>query len=233
MILNNAMNRFEAFVKKLSKKILNLNSDFDYIKYWEERYEQDGNSGSGSYGESAKYKASIVNGIVEKFSIKKVLEFGCGDGNQLGQYKFDEYLGLDISLKAIRMCENLFKDSINKKFKLIDVQKDLLIERDYEMVICMEVLMHVTNENDFKWTLDQIFKHSKDFVLIQNPISTLNEYKLGSHENYRNLFPYLVKYLGDFSLTEVITHPSVTVDDRIAHRIGKCASDILIFRRKL
>jgi len=34
---------------------------FDSNKYWEERYAKGGNSGKGSYGKSAIFKADVIN----------------------------------------------------------------------------------------------------------------------------------------------------------------------------
>lgn len=59
----------------------------DYIKssrnYWEKRYAKGGNSGVGSYSILAEYKASVINNFVTKNNIKKVIEWGSGDCNQL------------------------------------------------------------------------------------------------------------------------------------------------------
>src|SRR5690242_8181522 len=59
--------------------------------YWERRYQNKGNSGVGSYGEKAIYKANFLNAFVAEKEIKSVIELGCGDGNQLGYFKFREY----------------------------------------------------------------------------------------------------------------------------------------------
>src|SRR5579859_8234848 len=51
--------------------------------YWEERYRAGGNSGAGSYGRLAEFKAEVLNGFVHSRGIRSVVEFGCGDGAQL------------------------------------------------------------------------------------------------------------------------------------------------------
>jgi hypothetical protein len=50
--------------------------------YWEERYSQGGNSGSGSYAKFAEFKAEVLNDLVQQNAIRSVIELGCGDGNQ-------------------------------------------------------------------------------------------------------------------------------------------------------
>ena len=52
-------------------------------RYWESRYAAGRSFGVGSYSKFAKFKAEILNSFVEKHSVKSVIEFGCGDGNQL------------------------------------------------------------------------------------------------------------------------------------------------------
>lgn len=72
--------------------------------YWESRYQKGGNSGFGSYGRLAKFKAEVLNDFVAKNSIQSVMEFGCGDGNQLKLAVYPKYIGLDVSPKAIKRC---------------------------------------------------------------------------------------------------------------------------------
>jgi hypothetical protein len=55
----------------------------DSITWWEKRYISGGNSGQGSYGVLAEFKAETVNQFVGEFEVKSLVEFGCGDGSQL------------------------------------------------------------------------------------------------------------------------------------------------------
>ena len=52
-------------------------------QYWETRYRTGGDSGAGSYGRLAKFKAESINGFVRENGIHSVIEWGCGDGSQL------------------------------------------------------------------------------------------------------------------------------------------------------
>ena len=81
----------------LIKKIKNLIRNFDSSKYWEKRYVTGGNSGDGSYGYLAKYKAEIINNFIEKNSINAIIEFGTGDGNQIKHMNYKNYIGFDVS----------------------------------------------------------------------------------------------------------------------------------------
>lgn len=73
--------------------------------YWEQRYRQAGNSGAGSYGRLAEFKAEVLNEFVARHSIGSVVEFGSGDGNQLTLAKYDNatYLAW-MSLRPPSTC---------------------------------------------------------------------------------------------------------------------------------
>src|SRR6185437_10867800 len=88
--------------------------------YWERRYRKNGSSGVGSYGESARYKADFLNRFVTENTIQKVIELGCGDGNQLQQFQFPRYIGFDVSPTAIKICKAIFKGDTSKEFRLYD-----------------------------------------------------------------------------------------------------------------
>ena len=62
---------------------MRIKREFKSSKYWNERYKHGGNSGDGSYGHLAEYKAEIINDFIEENQIHNIIEFGSGDGNQL------------------------------------------------------------------------------------------------------------------------------------------------------
>src|SRR5690349_9344381 len=83
--------------------------------YWERRYYSQGNSGLGSYGAAAVYKAFILNKLVKNNAVNSVIEFGCGDGNQLKYYEFKSYIGLDVASHCIQKCSDYFRVDKTKK----------------------------------------------------------------------------------------------------------------------
>lgn len=87
-----------------NKKLINYNRKFDYKTYWQERYCTDGNSGAGSYGVLAEYKAEVI------------IEFGCGDGSQLKLMNYKKYIGSDVARSAIDICCSIFKNDGSKSF---------------------------------------------------------------------------------------------------------------------
>lgn len=88
-------------------------------KYWENRYASGGNSGAGSYDKFAEFKAEILNDFVTKHDITDVIEFGCGDGNQLVIANYPKYFGFDVSETVIALCKEKFSSDASKTFKLM------------------------------------------------------------------------------------------------------------------
>ena len=93
-----------------------LHSGFSEAEYWDKRYRKGGSSGAGSRGELADYKARVINGLVAKCNVKKVIELGCGYGHQLGLYEFPSYVGTDVSDKSIELCKEKFKSEDRYSF---------------------------------------------------------------------------------------------------------------------
>ena len=98
----------------------------DSTSYWINRYDSGGNSGDGSYNKLAEFKAEIINEFLRQNDIDSVIEFGCGDGNQLRLINYPSYVGYDISPKAISKCREIFKNDHSKRFKIAgDYDKDI------------------------------------------------------------------------------------------------------------
>src|SRR2546425_12460379 len=71
-------------------------------RYWEDRYRSGRSSGPGSEGALAAFKAGVLNDFVRSHALTSVLELGCGDGSQLAMAEYPRYVGLDVSVRALR-----------------------------------------------------------------------------------------------------------------------------------
>src|SRR5947207_2716559 len=89
-------------------------------EYWETRYADGGNSGAGSYEKFAAFKAEVLNDFVRTHGVQTVIEFGCGDGNQLSLAEYPTYTGFDISATAVTICRNRFAGDPSKTFRRVD-----------------------------------------------------------------------------------------------------------------
>ncbi|MEI7794653.1 MAG: class I SAM-dependent methyltransferase, partial [Thermoleophilia bacterium] len=172
----------------------------DPADYWNSRYSAGGTSGAGSYGEDAAWKAATVNAIVADNAVESVLEFGCGDGHQLSLLKVPEYVGLDISDEAVRLCRERHRTDPTKSFRTWTPGAPVH-QGPFDLVLALEVLMHIIDDDAFCQTLDAIFASSRRLVVIQTPLAPVSEYRQGSHEHHRDLLPYLAPHLASFDLT--------------------------------
>ena len=136
-------NKLKALIKKMPlvnsavRIVLNAARNISFPgskEYWEKLYSSGGTSGPGSYGKLAESKAGIINSFIKNNEINSVIDFGCGDGNQLSLFDFPSYIGLDVSSTAIKLCKKRFKDDKTKSFFLYDPER---FENDNSSAACM------------------------------------------------------------------------------------------------
>ena len=178
---------------------------FDEVKYWEDRYIKGGDSGIGSCGELAQYKAGVINKFVNENNIQTVIEFGCGDGNQLRHYDFPKYVGLDISREAIKQCRNKFLGDRSKEFKLYDENQSNLELHKADLILSIDVLFHITDEVKFKTYLNTLFRFSKKYVIIYS--TNFDKIHDSPHQIDRNFTNYISKCFSEFILIDEIKNP--------------------------
>jgi SAM-dependent methyltransferase len=136
--------------------------------YWERRYARGGTSGAGSYGAYAEFKAEIINDFVTENVIGSIIEFGCGDGNQLSLTKYEKYIGLDVSKSALTRCAKTFADDSSKSFFLYDSK--CFVDRQgvfrAELGLSLEVIFHLIEDDVFDAYMRHLFASASRFVCI-------------------------------------------------------------------
>lgn len=174
--------------------------------YWEERYQKGDNSGTGSYDHLAEHKADVINDFVAKNNVKTVMEFGCGDGNQLKIAKYPQYIGLDVSPTAVKLCYNQFKADKTKSFyvynSLAFVDNARLFKADLTM--SLDVLYHLVEREIFENYLMHLFNASDRYVIIYASDYNQSEEPVHQHENRRSFSDFVEKNLKSWKLKEVI-----------------------------
>lgn len=168
----------------------------DSESYWIERYNKGGNSGAGSYDNYAEFKADVINNFVKKNEVKKILEFGCGDGNQLIYYKFNEYIGYDISLNVIKLCRETFKKDKSKTFDIIKNYKD----ESADLTISIDVIYHLIEDSVFNDYMELLFNSSTRFVIIYSSNSNNLNSCSEPHVKHRNFSSWIDKNHPEFKL---------------------------------
>ena len=134
--------------------------------YWERRYAQGGDSGAGSAGVLAHYKAAFLNAFVEKHGIRTVVELGCGDGQQLLLAHYPVYTGLDIAPSAVARCRALFSGNGNRTFAVYEPEQFNPADYASDMAISLEVIFHLTEEQVYQLYMRHLFALSRRWVVI-------------------------------------------------------------------
>ena len=130
--------------------------------YWESRYRSGGNSGPGSYGELARFKADVLNAFISSEGVESVLEFGCGDGHQLSLARYPQYLGINVSRFAIESCKRMFSEDPSKDFKTVEEYRG----ETADAVLSLDVLYHLVEDHVFDRYMASLFDGAQKWVVI-------------------------------------------------------------------
>jgi len=173
--------------------------------YWERRYLGGGNSGAGSSGRLAEFKARTVNGFVAAHGIEKVVEFGCGDGRQLALADYPEYLGLDVSREALRSCSRRFRKDPAKTFLLYSGAYFDRVERfGAELALSLDVIFHLVEDAVFHRYMTDLFEAASRNVIIY---SSNREGTGSEHVRHREFTRWVAMYAIGWRLREKIDNP--------------------------
>jgi hypothetical protein len=170
-------------------------------KYWEDRYQGGGNSGAGSYNNLAEFKAEVINEFVKENNIETVIEFGCGDGNQLKYFEFKSYIGFDVSNTAISICKKLYKSDSSKQFKLLE----LFNGEKAELTLSLDVIFHLVEDEVYLDHMKKLFSSSEKYVIVYS--SNYNEpenNRIAQHVKHRKFTDWIEENAPDFKLLKFI-----------------------------
>lgn len=183
--------------------------------YWEQRYSLGMDSGAGSYGELASYKARILNAFVLAEGVRSVIEFGCGDGNQLALARYPRYLGLDVSRTAIDRCAQRFRGQSDKSFLWYDpahsINLGAFLEAD--LILSLDVIYHLIEDRTYQDYLLSLFGSAQRFVIIYS--SDCEAPQASRHVRHRKFTVDVAREFPQFRLRERIQnpHPDFTFAD--------------------
>jgi cyclopropane fatty-acyl-phospholipid synthase-like methyltransferase len=191
-------------------------------KYWETRYAAGGTSGLGSYGEVAEFKAKVLNDFVRKHAIETVIEFGCGDGNQLSLADYPAYLGLDISKSAIQLCIARFREDTTKSFFQYDSDcfHDSRRLFNADLTMSLDVIYHLVEDQIFYAYMRHLFSASNRFVIIFSSDTNANAAHLAPHVKNRNFSEWIMKNISGWRLMERIPNIFADKDDLYADAVA-------------
>ena len=166
--------------------------------YWQKRYFFGGNSGKGSYGEEAIFKAEKLNKLISQFNFDGFIELGCGDGNNASYYQSERYFGFDISFDAVKICKKRFSSKNNFQFFEIDEkyhEKIIEIKNAHklrnELAISFDVIFHLVEDEVYMDYLDKLEVASSKNLLIYS--TDYDKFEKSAHVRHRLFSKELVK----------------------------------------
>lgn len=175
--------------------------------YWETRYRLGMSSGAGSEGALAQMKADVLNNFVSEHNVRSVIEFGCGDGQQLALAKYTAYLGLDVSRTAINMCAQRFADDATKMFLWYDESHsgNLADFLQADLTLSLDVIYHLLEDEVYRRYLRNLFGTSRRHVIVYS--SNCGEPALARHVRHRRFVDDVGAAFPEFRLTAHVENP--------------------------
>lgn len=178
--------------------------------FWEQRYSTGGTSGPGSYNHLAEFKAEILNAFVRENMIYKVIEYGCGDGNQLKLADYPNYLGFDISSAAIAICRQAFENDKTKNFKSM---------KDYDgecapLTVSLDVIYHLVEDEVFHSYMKRLFDSSERFVIVYSSDTDINLPGQAPHVRHRKFTKWVENNRPGWKLIQYIPNRYPLKDDQ-------------------
>lgn len=172
-------------------------------QYWDDRYKTKRNSGSGSYGRLAVFKADILNAFVAENDLQTVIEFGCGDGNQLSLAAYPSYIGVDVSQTAVDLCARKFQQDDSKSFYLTGQAEPFTAQ----LSLSLDVIYHLVEDDVYEQYMRKLFDAALEYVVVYS--SNYNDdFALGAkHVRHRKFTDWAARNAPDFELLKEISNP--------------------------
>ena len=159
-------------------------------RYWEQRYAEGRDSGPGSTGHLAAFKADFINTFIRKNNIKTVIEYGCGDGLQLELACYPNYTGFDVSPSAIALCKEKFKANKTMVFKLMSEYKG----EKAELILSLDVIYHLVEDDIFHRYMERLFSSSDGYVIIYSSNTDNNVSDQPRHVKHRKFTKWVERH---------------------------------------
>jgi SAM-dependent methyltransferase len=188
-------------------------------RYWERRYQRGRNSGTGSYGANAAFKAQTLNQLLATHPISSVLELGCGDGAQLALIDYPNYVGTDISAAAVALCRKAFAGDAAKRFFPISERAAWAQAAGYDLALSLDVIYHLVEDSVFEAYMKDLFALARHHVVIYstNFDSTAQTTK-AVHVRHREFQRWVTREAHDWELAATIANPAPDLPDFFFYR---------------
>lgn len=225
--LQNVLAKYPELLEILkSKQAIDRKGWDGSAQYWEQRYAQGGASGAGSYNNLADFKAGVLNRFVCEHNIQTVIEWGCGDGNQLKLAQYPYYVGYDVSQTALERCRNIFRGDKTKEF-IWSGAADFVNDKKGDLAISLDVIYHLVEDEVFELYMNRLFASSNRYVCIY---SCNYDEDLSLHVKCRKFTDYIDSNVVGWEMIQVIKN-EYPYDEKNPNTTSW--SDFYIYQKKI
>jgi SAM-dependent methyltransferase len=194
-------------------------------QYWEDRYTGGGNSGAGSNGRLARFKAEAINRFVANRGVRTVIEFGCGDGRQLELARYPEYTGVDVSVRAIESCRAKFEHDSGKRFFHTFDPEAVLTTAD--LALSLDVIYHLVEDDVYHAYMSGLVSAAGSYICVYS--SDREVPSPVAHVRHRCFTNWVREHAPGWELMERIANPYPEDPERPDDTSW---ADLYFFRRK-
>jgi SAM-dependent methyltransferase len=110
----------------------------------------------------------VLNEFVARHRIDSVVEFGCGDGQQLSLAAYPRYLGLDVSPTVLRRAIDRFASDPTKSFLHYAPTRfrDPVGFVSADLALSLDVVYHLVEDEAYHLHLRHVFGAARRFVVL-------------------------------------------------------------------
>ena len=139
--------------------------------------------------------------------VQSVIEFGCGDGNQLKLARYPRYLGLDVSRTAVDLCVAQFRDDPSKSFLWYDPSRTVRLASfvQADLTLSLDVIYHLLEDEVYHAYLRDLFSSSRRFVIVYS--SNRDERPAARHVRHHKFTDDVARGFPHFALREHRPNP--------------------------
>jgi SAM-dependent methyltransferase len=141
-----------------------------------------------------------LNKFVQENHITDIIEYGCGDGNQLRLAQYQSYIGFDVSPDAVSRCKAMFSEDSTKKFLLTDEYNG----ETAALTLCLDVIYHLVEDAVFDGYMHRLFDSSNKYVVIYSSNTDYNPPGQPDHVKHRKFTSWVEQNKPEWALHSFI-----------------------------
>jgi len=139
-----------------------------------------------------------LNEFVAAHNIAAVIEFGCGDGNQLALAHYPRYSGFDVSQEAVNRCRSVYSSDSSKEFQLLSEYAG----QKADLTLSLDVIYHLVEDDVFSDHMRLLFDSSTKYVIIYSSNTEKQELFQPPHVRHRKFTAWMETNMPQWKLVQ-------------------------------